>query len=140
MMKFCRVFRNISFLLVLFSGSGCVTTTFICPDDLPTYVGDDIVVTRTDGRVVRFSDGDYTVDTVASGVILRGEGRQYTDKNRSQSKSITDSIAVGDMASIEVQHKTIFHYTGPVLFVGALSLGVLLIILFALAGGHGVGG
>jgi len=45
-----------------------------------------------------------------------------------------------DIASVEVHQKTMFHYAGPVLFVGALSLGLLLLILFAAAGGHGVGG
>jgi hypothetical protein len=129
-------------LLMMLSATGCVTISVIKPEDLPVYVGDDIVVTRTSGRVERFSGGDFSVDTLGTEVVLRGKGRAYTDRNRTVSIAIADSILAHDMATVEVHKKSIFYYTGSIIFISATSIVALFLLLWLAHGGGslGVGG
>jgi hypothetical protein len=132
-------FIFIMLLFNLMAVCGCVTTTIIYPEDLPIYADKDIVVTTTDGRVIRFDKHDYTVDTAAVELRLMGRGREYTSENRSQTKSVTDSISLKDIALVEVRQKTVFYYTGPIVFLSLASVVLLFGILWWAAGGGGLG-
>jgi hypothetical protein len=119
-------------MLVLLSG--CVSKELIRPEDLPAYQGDDIVIIRTDGKVVRFDGGDYSVDTLVGGVTVRGKGRAYTDRTRVRSVAYSDSISLQDMAGVEVHQKSIFYYTVPIIFVSAASIIGVFVVIWLLAG------
>jgi hypothetical protein len=129
-------------LLLMLGAAGCVTISVIKPVDLPVYVGDDIVVTRTNGKVERFMGGDFSVDTLGVEIVLRGKGREYTDRNRTVSIAIADSILAHDMVSVEAHQKSIFYYTGSIIFISTVSIVALFLLLWLAHGGGslGVGG
>jgi hypothetical protein len=120
--------------------SGCVSTETIRPDDLPLHAGNEIVVTKTDGRQIRFSKSDYSIDSTNSWFVLRGTGREFTDESHAYTRPFRDSISIVDMASIEVRQRSIFYYSGPIIFVALASLFILILVTWAAAGGGGMGG
>jgi hypothetical protein len=136
-MTIARLFPLVS-LSWLFSA--CVSTSMIRPDDLPIYAGNEIVVTRNDGRQIRYDKSDYTIDSTVSPVVLRGIGHEYTNTARTQSRQFRDSIPIRDIVGVEVRQKTIFYYSGPIVFIALASIAVLGAIIWVAAGGGGFGG
>jgi hypothetical protein len=120
--------------------SGCVSNQTIRPELLPSYVGNEIVVTTVGGRQIRYRESDYTLDTSGAVVVLHGNGGEFTDDSHAYTKPFCDSIRVSEMNSVEVRQRTIFYYSGPIIFVTAILLVALLALMMAASGSHGVGG
>jgi len=138
--------RSTYLLLVIFTIcalgalSGCVSNQTIRPELLPAYIGNEIVVTTAGGRQIRYRDSDYSLDTSGAVVVLHGNGGEFTDDSHAYTKPFHESIRVSEMSSVEVRHRTIFYYSGPIIFVTAISLVIILAIMLASSGSHGVGG
>jgi hypothetical protein len=113
---------------------GCVSIAQIRTEELPANSDEDIVITKTNGVAVRFNHGDYTVDTLSGEIKVLGKGKQYSDPSRRKTISVTDSIPLKDIASVEVHHKSPFHYVGPVFFVAGASIIGAFLLIWLLAG------
>ncbi len=129
------ILLNLAFLF-----AGCVTTETVRPDNYQDE-NKDLLVTTLNGRRVKFYAGHYQVLGTDSMRTLIGKGEQWTGDDYSARNEFDGAISFREIAQIQTAEKTLFYYTGPILFgAAAVIYGLLVFFIMVVAKGRGLGG
>ena len=116
---------------------GCVSTNVVQPERLEADTTKDIVIFTQDGRTIRMFSGDYQVVRICEVKNIRCKGKLFLNDQRTEMKPFEGEVAFNQIKFIETIHKSIFYYTGPILF-GAATLFIIFIAI--VLQGRGFGG
>ncbi|HTK81045.1 MAG TPA: hypothetical protein VL633_02040 [Bacteroidota bacterium] len=106
---------------------GCTSTNTFTREELIADQSHSIVVHTYDGRVIRFSKGDYRISRVDPGK-LAGNGKLVVNETSGSARDWEGDLTFDEIKSISYSEPTIFGAASAVFFIG---LGALIILLVA---------
>jgi hypothetical protein len=105
----------------------CSTVQTVAPTYLFSDASKSIRVVLYDNRVIRFSEGDYTVSDKADSTFLSGTGVQYTKTNERQHK-FEGRIGFREIKEMQIIEPASKWQTTPLIIVGSLIVAFIIAI------------
>ena len=124
-------------LLLILSFSGCISENVIHTDNLKSDQTKDITISTRDGTKFEMVGDKYAVVASGDTLFLRGRGHRYLSEDRIEPKSIEVSIPFDSILQIVTREKTVYYYSGPILF--GVAAGMIVLYIF-FTNGRGLGG
>ena len=126
-----KVPADISCVLMLFSTlCGCSSSKIISLEKFPADSTQDVIVALKDGSEYRFPGGQYDTLSVNNIKILRGNGYQFLDKDRSERRQFEGDIQFDAIREIQTAESSA-GYT--LLSIGVMAgLGFTMLVLYGM--------
>jgi len=136
-----NLYRGIIILVITFLFllclNGCITFTTVRPEYLESDTTKDIVVYTFDGKTIRMLGGDYQILRGDDTLYLCGKGQLLSNEKFTDMKPFISKLLFKEIKNIETREKSIFYYTGPILFGTTMVFLIFVVIIY---GGRGAGG
>ena len=123
----------IAFVLAIFL-NGCSTEQTVTPDYLFNDASKSIRLTLNDDRVVRISQGDYTVSKQADSSFLKGIGIQYSAKN-DEKRNFKGTINFSEIKQLQLIEIPTNWVTIPAIVVVSLVVTFFIVVSTVTFGG-----
>ena len=103
----------------------CTRVTTVAPTYLFSDASKSIRVVLYDNRVIRFSEGEYTVSDKADSTFLCGTGIQYTKTNQAH-HPFQGTVGFREIKELQIIEAPSRWQTTPAIIVGTFIVGFII--------------